>query len=119
MKHYLVKLLMAVVFVAFGFAAGGQVTLTTVAEAWQFLPQSGPACDEEDLSFDYGIGGGMRNFFCRALTIYSWQAFLASAPVGNPPDRPKAREVEFSTKEFLREEVKIYRQPDHGCAQTG
>ena len=38
---------------------------------------------------------------------------------GNPPDRPKAPEVEFSTKEFLREEVKIYRQPDHGCAQTG
>jgi hypothetical protein len=85
MKHYLVKLLMAVVFVAFGFAAGGQVKLTTVAEAWQFLPQSGSACDEEDLSFDYGIGGGMRNFFCRALTIYSWQAFLASAPV--PPFR--------------------------------
>jgi len=38
---------------------------------------------------------------------------------GNPPARPKAPEVEFSTKEFLREEVKIYRQPDHGCAQTG
>ena len=38
---------------------------------------------------------------------------------GNPPNRPKAPEVEFSTKEFLHEEVKIYRQPDHGCAQTG
>jgi len=38
---------------------------------------------------------------------------------GNPPDRPKAPEVEFSTKEFLHEEVKIYRQPDHGCAQAG
>ena len=38
---------------------------------------------------------------------------------GNPPARPKAPEVEFSTKEFLREEVKIYGQPDHGCAQTG
>ena len=37
---------------------------------------------------------------------------------GNPPNRPKAREVEFSLKEFLREEVKIYRQPDHGCPQT-
>ena len=36
-----------------------------------------------------------------------------------PPDRPKAPEVEFSTKEFLHEEVKIYRQPDHCCAQTG
>ena len=27
----------------------------------------------------------------------------------NPPDRPKAPEVEFFTKEFLHEEVKIYR----------
>jgi len=31
---------------------------------------------------------------------------------GNPPDKPKAPEVEFSTKEFLYEEVKIYRQPE-------
>ena len=37
---------------------------------------------------------------------------------GNPPDNPKAREVEFSKKEFLHEEVKIYRQPDHGHAHT-
>lgn len=28
--------------------------------------------------------------------------------LGNPPNRPKAREVEFSKKEVLREEVKIY-----------
>jgi hypothetical protein len=33
---------------------------------------------------------------------------------GNPPDKPKAREVEFSNKEVLREEVKIYRQTNHG-----
>jgi hypothetical protein len=38
--------------------------------------------------------------------------------VGNPPDKPKVREVEFSKKEFLREEVKIYRQPDHGCIEA-
>ena len=38
--------------------------------------------------------------------------------LGNVPDGPKVPEVEFSTKEILREEVKIYRQPDHGCAQT-
>jgi len=37
---------------------------------------------------------------------------------GNPPDRPKVREVEFSKKEVLREEVKIYRQPDHGCLEA-
>lgn len=28
--------------------------------------------------------------------------------IGNPPDKPKAREVEFSKKEVLREEVEIY-----------
>ncbi|MFM2049765.1 MAG: hypothetical protein RL682_256, partial [Pseudomonadota bacterium] len=33
---------------------------------------------------------------------------------GNPPDKPKAPEVEFFKKEVLREEVKIYRQPNHG-----
>jgi hypothetical protein len=37
---------------------------------------------------------------------------------GNPPDKPKAPEVEFSKKEVLREEVKIYRQPDHGCLEA-
>ncbi len=37
---------------------------------------------------------------------------------GNPPDKPKVQEVEFSMKEVLREEVKIYRQPDHGCPET-
>ena len=38
---------------------------------------------------------------------------------GNPPENPKAPEVEFSMKEVLHEEVKIYGQPDHGCAQAG
>ena len=33
----------------------------------------------------------------------------ATTAGGNPPARPKAPEVEFSTKEFLYEEVKIYR----------
>ena len=43
----------------------------------------------------------------------------AAAPVlGNPPDKPKAPEVEFSMKEVLREEVEIYRQPDHGCLEA-
>lgn len=37
---------------------------------------------------------------------------------GNPPDKPKVREVEFSKKEVLREEVEIYRQPDHGCLEA-
>jgi hypothetical protein len=37
---------------------------------------------------------------------------------GNPPDKPKDREVEFSKKEVLREEVEIYRQPNHGCLEA-
>jgi hypothetical protein len=38
--------------------------------------------------------------------------------VGNPPENPKTAEVEFSKKEVLREEVEIYRQPNHGCLET-
>jgi hypothetical protein len=41
-----------------------------------------------------------------------------SLSAGNPPDKPKAREVEFSKKEVLREEVEIYRQPNHGCLEA-
>jgi hypothetical protein len=37
---------------------------------------------------------------------------------GNPPERPEVREVEFSKKEVLREEVKIYGQPNHGCVEA-
>ncbi|ALT76544.1 hypothetical protein AT984_04395 [Paucibacter sp. KCTC 42545] len=37
---------------------------------------------------------------------------------GNPPVKPLAREVEISRREFLHEEVQVFRQPDHGCAQT-
>jgi hypothetical protein len=43
---------------------------------------------------------------------------LAAALIGNPPAKPKDREVEFSKKEVLREEVEIYRQPDHGCIEA-
>jgi hypothetical protein len=37
---------------------------------------------------------------------------------GNPPAIPMTSEVEFSKKEVLREEVKIYRQPNHGCSEA-
>jgi hypothetical protein len=54
---------------------------TTLAEAWRLLPQaSGQRCGD-DLSFDYGESGGMRNFFCRALSVISWKTFLSLAPV--------------------------------------
>ncbi len=51
----------------------------SIVEAWTRLPDTGSACGD-DLIFDYGKDGGMRNFFCRALTVYSWKTFLASAP---------------------------------------
>ncbi len=41
------------------------------------------------------------NFWCRLEEG-------ASTFLGNPPDKPKAPEVEFSMKEVLREEVEIY-----------
>ena len=38
--------------------------------------------------------------------------------VGNAPKKPDGREVEVFAGEFLHEEVKVFRQPDHGCAQA-
>ncbi|WP_224248963.1 hypothetical protein [Hyalangium gracile] len=53
----------------------------SLSEAWHLLPQaSGPRCGD-DLAFDYGDEGGMRNFFCRALSVISWKTFLSLAPV--------------------------------------
>ncbi|OGQ24391.1 MAG: hypothetical protein A2138_06825 [Deltaproteobacteria bacterium RBG_16_71_12] len=53
----------------------------TIAEAWRALPTiTGHGCADEDLIFDYGAGGGMRNFFCRALTVFSWKTLLSLAP---------------------------------------
>ena len=42
-------------------------------------------------------------------------AIWASSSGGNPPDKPKDRDVEFFKKEVLREEVEIYGEPDHCC----
>lgn len=54
---------------------------STIAGAWRALGNAqGHACAEDDLIFDYGAEGGMRNFFCRALTVFSWKTFLALAP---------------------------------------
>jgi hypothetical protein len=61
-------------------AGGAALKAKSIAQAWTLLPDSGSGCGD-DLSFDYGKDGGMRNFFCRALTVYSWKAFLAAAPV--------------------------------------
>ncbi len=55
----------------------------TIAEAWSKLSEvSGHGCGN-DLGHDYGSGGGMRNFFCRSLTVFSWRRFIELAPV-NP-----------------------------------
>lgn len=57
----------------------------TIEEAWRRVPEAkGHGC-ADDLAFDYEEHGGMRNFFCRALTILSWRTFLALAPT--PPFR--------------------------------
>jgi hypothetical protein len=51
-----------------------------VRAAWRALPSiRGQGCGD-DLVFDYGDAGGLRNFFCRALTVFSWNAFLGLAP---------------------------------------
>jgi hypothetical protein len=54
---------------------------STLADAWRALPSAqGHGCASEDLIFDYGAEGGMRNFFCRALKVFSWKTFLSVAP---------------------------------------
>ncbi len=50
-----------------------------ITGAWLSMPEEGSGCGD-DLNFDYGLDGGMRNIFCRALKVMSWRAFLASAP---------------------------------------
>lgn len=55
-------------------------TPASIADVWRSLPAEGSACGEV-LSFDYGVEGGMRNFYCRASQVVSWRAFLALAPV--------------------------------------
>jgi hypothetical protein len=56
-------------------------------------------------------------FFARYSLAISALSF-SSRYIGNPPDKPKYRKVEFSEKEVLREEVEIYGQPDHGCIEA-
>jgi len=73
--------------------------------------------NEDKAQVKLGVGAAPASRFLEPFDC-STQIF-GRALGGNPPNKPKAPEVEFSTKEFLREEVKIYRQPDHGCAQTG
>lgn len=60
------------------------------------------------------IGEGVKLFW-GALQFVEFENTEVS---GNPPDKSKFREVEFSKKEVLREEVEIYRQPDHGCLEA-
>lgn len=60
-------------------APGPSRAVATVAEAWLNLPTSGNGCGDE-LGFDYGLDGGMRNFYCRALSIFPWWRLTSVAP---------------------------------------
>lgn len=51
-----------------------------VIDAWKRLPKKGNSCADADLSFDYGVEGGMRNFYCRARGVFSWSTFKKLAP---------------------------------------
>jgi hypothetical protein len=75
---------------------------TTIIDAWRKLPQAGNGCGE-DLVFDYGLDGGMRNFFCRALTVFSWKTFLPLAPVQPFLSGPhKAGKLNLKSRDFGR-----------------
>lgn len=51
-----------------------------IATAWSKLPKKGSACADVDLGFDYGVEGGMRNFYCRARQVLPWKTFRELAP---------------------------------------
>ena len=87
--------------VAVSVAAGaGDTRATTIADAWRALPRiSGQGCGDKDLVFDYETGGGMRNFFCRALTVFGWKTFLSLAPVSPFQSGPhKAGSLNLNSK---------------------
>lgn len=65
---------------AFFLALTVAQTPASIADAWRRLPIEGSACGDA-LSFDYGLEGGMRNFYCRASQVMTWRTFLALAPV--------------------------------------
>jgi len=84
---------------------------TTIADAWLALQRvKGHGCGD-DLVFDYGADGGMRNFFCRALTVLSWKTFLRLAPVSPFRSGPHRRgKLDLnSKKDFGRYDPKFVR----------
>jgi hypothetical protein len=64
-----------------GGAPAPRAPAGSIAEAWKNLPVSGTGCAEGDLTFDYGVEGGMRNLYCRALQVMPWATFVSLAPV--------------------------------------
>jgi hypothetical protein len=56
----------------------GQDVARNISDAWRYLPESGSACSASE---PYGVDGGMRTVFCRALLVFSWKSFAALSPV--------------------------------------
>jgi len=56
----------------------GQDVASNISDVWRLLPESGSACRSSE---PYGVDGGVRTLFCRALLIYSWKSFVALSPV--------------------------------------
>ncbi len=62
-----------------GFVAG--TPEGSFAAAWRALGRTHNACDDRDLGYDYWPDGGIRNFYCHALSVMSWRALLKLAPM--------------------------------------
>lgn len=54
--------------------------LATSTFGFAKLPASKNACTESELSFDYWPHGGIRNFWCHARSVMSWDELARSAP---------------------------------------
>jgi hypothetical protein len=76
----------------------GAVQPHGLAEAWRRLPALGNACGDE-LAYDYGVEGGMRNFYCRALQVLPWRQLLTLAPVAPFRSGPhRGGELDFTAR---------------------
>lgn len=60
---------------------GANKATNAFANAWLALGTTANKCSERELHFDYWPNGGLRNFYCHALTTMAYQAVVKLAGV--------------------------------------
>ena len=80
----------------------------TIADCFKHRNKIATGCGHRNLKEALAANKCTANDMWRFAKICS-VADVMQPYLGNPPDKPKAPEVEFSKKEVLSEEVEIYR----------